>query len=98
MGSGKMSCSNKNRTYPRVPDPVSYSLTNNMSNKIVLQLNIVVLLPAVFINKHGFEIFSEKVRVGGQIKFEMPEMNMVATQVKNQPFNSQILAFQFARY
>lgn len=52
----------------------SYSLTNNMSSKIVLKLNIVVLLPPKFINKHGFEVVSEKVRVGGQVKLEMSEV------------------------
>ncbi len=42
-----------------------------MSCEIVLKLNIVVLLPPVFIDKHGFKVVSEKVRVGGQVKLEM---------------------------
>lgn len=45
-----------------------------MSSEIVLKLNIVVLLPPVFINKHSFKVVSEKVRVGGQVKLEMSEV------------------------
>lgn len=45
-----------------------------MSSEIVLKLNIVVLLPSMFINKHSLEVVSEKTRVGRQVKFEMSEV------------------------
>lgn len=44
-----------------------------MSSKIVLKLNIIVLLLSMFINEHSFEVVSEKVCVGGQVKFEIPD-------------------------
>lgn len=43
-----------------------------MSSEIVLKLNVIVLLPPMFINKHSFEVVREKVGVGGQVKLEMP--------------------------
>lgn len=45
-----------------------------MSCEKVLKLNIVVLLPPMFINKHSFKVVSEKVRVGGQVKLEVSEV------------------------
>lgn len=52
---------------------MSHSLTNHMSSEIVLKLNIVVLLPSMFINKHSLEVISEKACVGCQVKFELSE-------------------------
>lgn len=46
--------------------------TNNMSSEVVLKLNVIVLLPPMFINKHSFEVVRKKVCVGGQIKLEVP--------------------------
>lgn len=57
-----------------IPHPISHSLTNNMSSEIVLQLNIIVLLPPVFISKHSFEVVSEKVCVGGQVELEISKV------------------------
>lgn len=44
-----------------------------MSLEIVLKLNIKVLLPPMFVNKHSLEVLSEKVCVGGQVKLEISE-------------------------
>lgn len=44
-----------------------------MSSEVVLKINIVVILLPVLINKHSFEVVSEKVRVGGQVKLELSE-------------------------
>lgn len=48
-----------------------------MSSEIVLKLNIIVLLPPIFINKHSFEVVSKKLCVGGQVKLEMPEVRKI---------------------
>ena len=45
-----------------------------MSCEVVLKLNIIVLLHPMFIYKHSFEVISENVRVGSQVKLEMPEV------------------------
>lgn len=52
---------------------MSQSLTNNMSGEIVLKLNIEVILPPTFIDKHSFEVVREKARVGGQVKLKLSE-------------------------
>lgn len=44
-----------------------------MPSEVVLKLDIVVLLLSVFIDKHSFEVVSEKACVGGQIKLELSE-------------------------
>lgn len=43
-----------------------------MSSEIVMKLNVIVLLPPMFINEHSFEVVREKFCVGGQIKLEIP--------------------------
>lgn len=48
-------------------------LTNHMSSEKVLELNIIVLLPSIFINKHSLKVVSEKASVGSQVEFEIPE-------------------------
>lgn len=63
----------KNITYWHIPDPMSQSLTNNMSGEIVLKLNIKVILLPMLIDKHSFEVVREKARVGGQVKLKMSE-------------------------
>lgn len=44
-----------------------------MSGEIVLELNIVVGLFSIFINKNSLEVVSEKACVGGQVKLEISE-------------------------
>lgn len=66
-----------------------------MSCEIVLKLHIVVLLLPMFINKHSLEVVSEKAGVGGQIKFEMSEIekrneNMISARVRNRVNKSNI--------
>lgn len=63
------------------------SLTNHMSFEIVLKMYIVVLLLPIFINKHSLKVVSEKASVGGQIKFEMSEIekrneNMISARIR----------------
>lgn len=65
---------NRKIKYLKKKKTLVHSLTNNMSCEKVLKLNIVVLLPPMFINKHSFKVVSEKVRVGGQVKLEVSEV------------------------
>lgn len=46
-------------------------LTDEVSSEIVLNLNIVVIFPSIFINKYSLEVVREKPSVGSQVKFEM---------------------------
>lgn len=48
-----------------------HSLTNNMASEIVLEVNIIIFLHPVCVNKHSLEVVREKVCVCGQVKFEM---------------------------
>lgn len=51
-----------------------HKLTNNMSSEIVLKLNVVGLLPPIFIHKYSFEVVSKKFCICGQVKLEISKV------------------------
>lgn len=55
----------------KFPLAVGNLLTNKVSRKIVLNLNIIVIFSSIFIDKYSLEVVREKASVGSQVKFEM---------------------------
>lgn len=48
------------------------NLTYDMSSEVILQIDVIILLPPFVIYEYSFEIVCEKLSVGGQVQLEMP--------------------------
>lgn len=64
----------------------SFSLTNYMSSEIVLKLNVIVFLFSVFIDKNSFEVITEEVRVGCQVKLKMSKRKKRVKNIKTNTY------------
>lgn len=55
-----------------------------MSSEVILHVDIVILLLPFIVEDHGFEIFCEKLSVGGQVQLEVPLVTKTKREKENQ--------------